>query len=219
MASRSASTKASGPARFHVSTFLSRSFLCHHQLTSQFDSLETSQKTGLGPAPTSPLHFSAQWSVFNVTRGDELGVVPPSNLHSAVSAPNAMIASRFNPGTKQVGSVPTISRPDDETFDLFGFYVQPMELPPGVKGVNVYITAKGDEEFDFAITLLPGMQEPWYFEAHTLTHKKWDGLSQVKVWAELSGMEETVDWELFVDDLWVRYATLGLFFCVKTDCG
>jgi hypothetical protein len=195
------------------------SFASHHPLTSQFDSIQTSLETALGPAPKSPLLFSPQWNVFNVTRGTELGIVPVRNLHSAVSSPNALIVSRYNPEKMQGDSVPTISRSYGETFDLFGFYVQPMELPPGVKGVDLHVrgvTAEG-EEFVFDITFLPGMKEPWYFEPYTLTLNKWDGLTQVNVWAELSGMEEGVDWELFMDDLWVRYVTLDLLFCVCGD--
>jgi hypothetical protein len=79
-----------------------------------------------------------------------------------------------------------------------------MELPPDVKGVDVYVTAKGDnDEFSFSVTLAPLVKDPWYFEPYTVTGEKWDRLTEVKIWAELSGMEG-VDWELFVDDLWVR---------------
>jgi hypothetical protein len=76
-----------------------------------------------------------------------------------------------------------------------------MELPPAVRGVDVYITAKGDEDYAFSVTFSPSMKEPWYFEPFTVTGEKWDRLTEVKIWAELS---EGVDWELFVDDLWVR---------------
>ncbi|KAF8545268.1 hypothetical protein BDD12DRAFT_919599 [Trichophaea hybrida] len=172
-----------------------------------FDSLSTSSKTALGPPPSTPLQFSSQWSVFNITRGHELFLVPPTNLAADVSQPNALIASRYNPDTKSLtDSVPTIFHPEKgKTFDLFGFYMQPMELPPGVKGVDVYVTAKGDnDEFSFSVTLTPLVKDPWYFEPYTVTGEKWDRLTEVKIWAELSGMEG-VDWELFVDDLWVRW--------------
>lgn len=45
--------------------------------------------------------------------------------------------------------------------------------------------------------------EPFFFD--TCTHagpRKWDGLKKVDIWAGY-GTDE-VDWEFFVDDLWIR---------------
>ena len=179
--------------------------------------MPTSNHTALGPPPPSPLVFSAQWSVFNISRGKELWIVPPKNLAVAVSPPNALIGSRFKPSKANsaapvgVGpaSVPSIRLPDSsptKTFDLFGFYIQPMETPPGIRGVDVYIeaTAIDGAEYSFGITFLPAAKaEPWYFEPYTVANEKWDRLTEVRVWAQLSGAA-SIDWEFFVDNVWVR---------------
>ncbi|KAI5790993.1 hypothetical protein FPQ18DRAFT_337485, partial [Pyronema domesticum] len=193
-----------------------------------FDSLETSSKTALGPAPKSPLQFSPQFSVFNLTRGAELNILPGSNKQSYASSPNSLILSRFTPETRgevkptrgrrvkvdKSAGYPTISRPDGGEFDLFGFYMQPMEIPEGVKGVDVWITASKtastptsstkEPDFDWMITFLPSINEMWYFDAHQVTGEQWDGLKEVKIWAQLAGVDDA-DWELFVDDVWVRW--------------
>ncbi|KAI5820343.1 hypothetical protein BZA77DRAFT_290061 [Pyronema omphalodes] len=193
-----------------------------------FDSIKTSPKTALGPAPKDPLQFSTQFSVFNLTRGAELNILPSSNKHSYASSPNSLILSRFTPETRgevkptrghrvkvdKAAGYPTISRPDGGEFDLFGFYMQPMEIPEGVRGVDVWVTAykatstptssKREPDFDWMITFLPSINEMWYFEIYEVTGEKWDNLKEVKIWAQLAGVEDA-DWELFVDDVWLRW--------------
>lgn len=162
--------------------------------------------------------------------------MPPKNVGAAVSPPNALIGSRYTPPrpnpagaaarAARSAPAPSITVSDSspvKTFDLFGLYIQPM-VAPGIRGVDVYFeaTAIDGTEYSFGATFLPiMMEEPWYFEPHAITGEKWDRLTEVRVWAELPGVAN-IDWEFFVDDVWVRWgfpspmlcaAVLTVIFC------
>lgn len=94
------------------------------------------------------------------------------------------------------------------TFDLSGFYIQPMGIPDGSREVVVNISSvdgEGERLHRTQIAFWVGLDEPYYFEAID-TGEKWDGLSGVYVSAALVGPDgEALDWEVFVDDVWVRW--------------
>lgn len=80
------------------------------------------------------LIFSPQFTVIDVK--NPASQTPPNNEDSAASSPNALIGSRYNPEDKNDKS-PAAFSVKDGTFDLFGFYIQPMDAPP--PGASVYI--------------------------------------------------------------------------------
>jgi hypothetical protein len=93
------------------------------------------------PKDYTGLTFDPQWSVINVTASK--GKLPSRNQHSAVSKPNALIGSKYNPDDKGDQS-PASFGVKDGTFDLFGFYVQPMASPP--PGVSVHVVGYPADE-------------------------------------------------------------------------
>lgn len=125
-----------------------------------------------------------------------------------------MIASRYNPHDKHDTSPAYFtSSADDGTFDLFGFYVQPMAISPesGIKGIDVMVTGvpsqvNGGDYFNhtwaasFPVIFLDG--KSIYFDALEATGQLWDGLMRVEVSAQLAEVES--DWEVWVDDIWLR---------------
>lgn len=166
--------------------------------------------------------FDPQWSVINVTASRELGRMPSRNYHSAVSKPNALIGSKYNPDDKSDESPASFSVKDG-TFDLFGFYLQSMESPP--PGVSVHVVGYPADEKEKPFTYrtspyLTGTYIYWFLERYSLdfpsdtdtpiyfdTHKMagpkfWDGLNKVEIWSTYG---EDLDWEFFVDDIWIRW--------------
>ncbi|RPA93779.1 hypothetical protein L873DRAFT_1846966 [Choiromyces venosus 120613-1] len=160
----------------------------------KFDSIKTNKTTAIGHIPKdfSGLTFSPQFSVLNIP--DAKGKLPLSNQNSAVSLPNALIGSRYNPDNKG-GKSPASVGTDEGTFDLFGFYLHPIDSPP--PGVNIYVigyNSNGAEEFSYGFLFL-------------LTCPPWDGLKKVEIWGTYG--EDGDDWEFFVDDLWLRALIWG----------
>jgi hypothetical protein len=170
-----------------------------------FDSIITNATTGIGQIPKdySALTFSPQFSIFNITT--TIDTIPPQNRHSAASSPNALVGSRFNPMDKKDNSPASITV-EEGAFDLFGFYLQPMGSPP--PGATVYIKAylaNGGDPLEFSMNFPDNTKEPYYFDAERDAGPRlWDGLNKVEIWAGY-GSEE-VDWEFFVDDLWLRWS-------------
>lgn len=97
------------------------------------------------PRDYTGLAFSSQFSAFNITAA--IDTLPPQNGHSAASLPNALIGSRYNPKDKEDNAPASLSL-EEGTFDLFGFYMQPMGSPP--PGATIYVIgypADGGEIF------------------------------------------------------------------------
>lgn len=104
------------------------------------------------PKDYTGLTFSPQWSVINVTASKNK--LPAGNYHSAVSKPNALIGSKYNPNNKN-DRCPASFSVKDGTFDLFGFYVQPMGSPPPGVWVNVIGHPADEKEKPFEYRTSP----------------------------------------------------------------
>lgn len=101
------------------------------------------------PRDYTGLAFSPQFSAFNVTAA--IDTLPPQNGGSAASSPNALIGSKYNPKDKK-DDTPASFSVEEGTFDLFGFYMQPMGSPP--PGATVYVKGypADGEEFMYVST-------------------------------------------------------------------
>ncbi|KAI5840554.1 hypothetical protein DFP73DRAFT_558927, partial [Morchella snyderi] len=171
-----------------------------------FDSIKTNATTGIATVPKdyTGLKFDPQWSVINVTASKER--LPSQNYHSAASKPNALIGSKYNPDDKEDQSPPSFGVKDG-TFDLFGFYLQPMvSMPPGV---SVHVVGyPADEKMELlkhSLEFSSDTDTPVYFDTHKMAGPVfWDALKKVEIFGTYG---DNIDWEFFVDDIWIRWGS------------
>ncbi|KAL7275470.1 hypothetical protein RUND412_001577 [Rhizina undulata] len=194
--------------KVHVRRFSSKAvfhFAFHGEVSDcvpRFDSIPTDPKLGNATVPKdyTALDFSQHFSVINVETAPNM---PTANENSALSKPNALIVSRYNPSDPNDRRPASFSGKGGTAFDLFGFWVQPSAAPPPGTTLFVKAISKDGKLFEWSKYFPDDTTEPHYFDPYNEAGPElWDGIVKVEVWAEYT---EGDDWEFFIDDMWVRW--------------
>lgn len=172
---------------------------------------------GLGRVPSPYFHLSfSSYSVF--TPGDPAwnGKISKNDRNCAVSAPNALIGSRYDESDPEstLGAYFKIANATAMTedalspyFTLSKFKIKPLDSPPEPSTTLITVvgykynsnqTVKWDVSFD------QGYHEPLSVNMEDFSHENWEYLSGVVILADYG--VDALDWEFCIDDLELRFS-------------
>lgn len=168
------------------------------------------------PLPYQYLAFS-RYDVFAPRDPAWEGIISPNDLSCAVSAPNALIGSRYRSDalssatTTSEGAyfeIANASALADEGlhpyFSLLSFHIKPLDAPEsGTKiTVNGYSHAHKDP-LSWSVYLDNEFHEPVLIKIEEFSKHKWSQLYGVEILADYG--EDALDWEFCLDDLEVQF--------------
>lgn len=190
---------------------------------------------GIGKVPSPYLHLS--FSRYNIlTPGDPAleGFIVPSDLNCAVSAPNALIGSRYTSGaaetiarSKKLRGIQTLEEPEGAYFEIANasaliaeglhpyftlrkFFIKPLAAPSS--STNVIIKGYSHTHKDpltWDVKFESDYHEPFEVKIQEYSKQEWSQLYGVEILADYG--EDKLDWEFCLDDLEV------LFFKMDRD--
>jgi hypothetical protein len=177
---------------------------------SQFDEIATVKGLGEVPFPYHHLSFSA-YNIFAPRDPALNGKISESDYNCAVSAPNALIGSRYNghdSGSTRgayFGIANATAMMEDglcSHFTLSKFKIKPLDSPldPTTTRIavigykhNSYQTVKWEVTFD------QGYHDPLYVKLKEFSRENWETLSGVEILADYG--VDALDWEFCIDDI------------------
>lgn len=188
---------------------------------------------GIGKVPSPYLHLS--FSRYNILtpRDPALeGFIVPSDLNCAVSAPNALIGSRYlsDAGEKvaksrKVKGVKGVEEPEGAYFEIASasaliaeglhpyftlrkLYIKPLAAPSSGTNVTIkgYSLARKDP-LSWVIYFASDYQEPFEVKIQEYSKQAWDQLYGVEILADYG--EDKLDWEFCLDDLEIQFFKVG----------
>lgn len=184
---------------------------------------------GIGKVPSPYLYLS--FSRYNIlTPGDPAleGFIVPSDLNCAVSAPNALIGSRYTSGaaekiakSRNVKGVQSVQEPEGAYFEIANastliaeglhphftlrkLYIKPLAAPSSGTTVTIrgYSRARKDP-LSWDIYFASDYHEPFEVNIQEYSKQEWSQLYGVEILADYG--EDKLDWEFCLDDLEVQF--------------
>lgn len=188
---------------------------------------------GIGKVPSPYRHLS--FSRYNILtpRDPALeGLIVPSDLNCAISAPNALIGSRYTSDAAEkiakstkVKGVQSVNEPEGAYFEipsasaliaeglhpyftLRKLYIKPLAAPSSGTTVTIkgYSLARKDP-LSWDIYFASGYHEPFEVKIQEFSKEEWDQLYGVEILADYG--EDKLDWEFCLDDLEVQFFEVG----------
>lgn len=188
---------------------------------------------GIGKVPSPYVHLS--FSRYNIlTPGDPAleGFIVPSDLNCAVSAPNALIGSRYSSGaaetiarSRKLRDVQRSEEPEGAYFEIANasallaeglhpyftlrkLYLKPLAAPSS--GTTVTIRGYSyihKDPLTWSVYFISGYHEPFEVKIQEYSKQEWSQLYGVEILADYG--EDELDWEFCLDDLEVLFFKLG----------
>lgn len=181
----------------------------------KFDEITTVKGLGNVPSPYFHLSFSS-YNVF--APGDPAwnGKISENDRNCAVSAPNALIGSRYNAydpdsahGAYFEISNATAMMEDSLSphFTLSKFKIKPLDGPP--EPTTTLITVIGykynsNQTVKWEVTFDQGYYSPLSVNMKDFSRENWENLSGVEILADYG--VDALDWEFCIDDLELRFS-------------
>lgn len=188
---------------------------------------------GIGIVPSPYLHLS--FSRYNIlTPGDPAleGFIVPSDLNCAVSAPNALIGSRYISDTaekiarsRKLGGVQILEEPEGAYFGIANssaliaeglhpyftlrkLYVKPLAAPSSGTTVTIrgYSHVRKDT-LSWDIYFASDYHKPFEVKIQEYSKQEWSQLYGVEILADYG--EDKLDWEFCLDDIEVQFFKIG----------
>lgn len=188
---------------------------------------------GIGKVPSPYLHLS--FSRYNILtpRDPALeGFIVPSDLNCAVSAPNALIGSRYTSDvaekvaeSRKVKGIQSVKEPEGAYFEIASasaliaeglhpyftlrkLFIKPLAAPSSGTTVTIkgYSLARKDP-LSWGIYFESDYQEPLEVKIQEFSKQEWDQLYGVEILADYG--EDKLDWEFCLDDLEVQFFAAG----------
>ena len=184
-------------------------------LLLQFDDVPTVKGLGNIPSPYFHLSFS-RYNVLTPRDPAFKGKIPEDDLNCAVSAPNALIGSRYQSDSLIRSKVPEgayfeIANASSLTedglypyFTLLSFYVKPLAAPSS----GTWITVNGyshvrQDPLTWSVYFESDYHEPLLVKIEQFSRQEWDKLYGVEILADYG--EDKLDWEFCLDDLQLQF--------------
>lgn len=169
-----------------------------------------STNKGLGKIPSPYQHLS--FSSYNVLAPRDPAwkdKIAESDLNCAVSAPNALIGSRYTGAFHSLSApegayfeVANTSSPADglSHFTLLSLQIKPLAAPES----GTTVTIKGyshahEDPLTWTVYFDSGYTEPLLIKIREFSKQQWDHLYGVEILADYG--EDKLDWEFCLDDL------------------
>ncbi|KZF23656.1 hypothetical protein L228DRAFT_238193 [Xylona heveae TC161] len=182
--------------------------------TINFDDIIATNGVAKIHSPYHNLEFSA-FSIIAPNHPALRGRISENDRNSAVSAPNALIGSRYHESNRSDDSPASFgmqskSKSDSGLlpyFDLLTFWIKPLDAPPPGTTIHVrghrYDYDAEKKPLEWHVDFIVGYHEPFLVKIEEFSGKKWDKLKKVEMWANF-GLAK-LDWEFCVDDLEVQF--------------
>lgn len=181
----------------------------------KFDEITTVKGLAKVPSPYSHLSFSS-YNVF--TPGDPAwdGKISRNDRNCAVSAPNALIGSRYdesNPDRTygayfQIANTTAMAEQSlNPYFTLSKFKIKPLDSPP--EPTTTLITVIGhkyntNETVKWDVSFDQGYHDPLHVSLEHFSGGNWEELSGVVILADYG--VDALDWEFCIDDLELQFS-------------
>lgn len=185
----------------------------------KFDDVPTAKGIAAVPSPYSHLSFSS-YNIF--TPGDPAwnGKISRNDRNCAVSAPNALIGSRYDESDPdstygayfQIANATAMTEQSlNPHFALSKFKIKPLDSPPEPSTTLITVighkynsnqTVKWDVSFD------QGYHDPLSVNLKDFSRENWEELSSVVIRADYG--VDALDWEFCIDDLEIQFSHIKL---------
>ncbi|KAI9802978.1 MAG: hypothetical protein M1825_002211 [Sarcosagium campestre] len=179
-----------------------------------FDDISTTKGVANIDSPYQHLVFSPGFSIIAPNDKALDGYITPFDRNCAVSPPNALIGSRYNPNNKTDESPASFAIQNNDaggssaSFDFISLVIKPLASPP--PGTAIYIRGIPADTSRpttvWAVSFLSGYHEPVLVTAEAIGGE-WTELVNVGIWAGF-GPDE-LDWEFCVDNLELKFHNVG----------
>lgn len=173
---------------------------------------------GLGHLPSPYFHLSfSSYDAFTPSDPAWTGKISENDQNCAVSPPNALIGSRYNPydpdsargASFKIANATAITEDGlNPYFTLSTFKIKPLDSPPeptitiltviGYK-YDSNSTVRWEVKFD------QGYHEPLFVNLKDFSRENWEHLSGVEILADYG--EDALDWEFCIDDLELQFTS------------
>ncbi|KEF57485.1 uncharacterized protein A1O9_05402 [Exophiala aquamarina CBS 119918] len=184
-----------------------------------FDDIDTSTGWGILTEPYHGLIFEGFYP-FKPSHPRFEGLISEHDLNCAVSKPNALHGSRYNidssirpmHGHEEPTRLPSITSNDGDTsLNLYSFSVKPLNFPinsvtfnlRGTVAVGPASPSDGAIKSDliWRVDFPAGYHEVLNVSLRDYSHRRWNNLSRIELWADFNNADITMDWEFCIDDL------------------
>lgn len=193
--------------------------------------MPTTKGIGKVPSPYHHLSFS-RYNILTPRDPALEGFIVPSDLNCAVSAPNALIGSRYTSDvaekiakSRKVKGVQSVKEPEGAYFEIASasaliaeglhpyftlrkLYIKPLAAPSSGTTVTIkgYSLARKDP-LSWDIYFASDYQDPFEVKIQEFSKQEWDRLYGVEILADYG--EDKLDWEFCLDDLEVQFFKVG----------
>lgn len=181
----------------------------------QFDDVTTVKGLSNVPSPYFHLSFS-RYNVLSPRDTAWKGKISEDDLNCAVSAPNALIGSRYQSDSTmssnapegayfQVANASSLAENGVHPhFTLLSFNIKPLAAPSS----NTSITVKGysharQDILTWKVDFASDYHEPLLVKIQEFSRKEWSQLYGVEILADYG--EDALDWEFCLDDLQLQF--------------
>lgn len=192
--------------------------------------MSTTKGIGKVPSPYARLSFS-RYNILTPRDPALEGLIVPSDLNCAVSAPNALIGSRYASGaaetiarSRKLRGIQRLEEPEGAYFGIANasaliaeglhpyftlrkLYIKPLAAPSS--GTTVTINGYSRYHKDpltWNIYFASDYHEPFEVKIQEYSKQEWSQLYGVEILADYG--EDKLDWEFCLDDLEVQFFKL-----------
>ena len=181
----------------------------------KFDEITTVKGIGRVPSPYFHLLFSS-YNVF--TPGDPVwnGTISKNDRNCAVSAPNALIGSRYDESDpdstygahfKIANATAMMEDSLSPYFTLTKFKIKPLDSPPEPSTTLITVVGykyNSNQTVKWEVNFDQGYHEPLSVNMKDFSRENWDYLSGVVIVADYG--VDALDWEFCIDDLELQFS-------------
>lgn len=144
------------------------------------------------------------------------GLISSEDLNCAVSKPNALYGTRYNPklrerSTYAAGTLhsPTVAlyqlESGPQSFQLHALKVKPLSMPLGHAKLVINGTRIDHEVIGWEVDFPAGFSEMLEVDLATFSNQTWEGLQSFSIYADFYNANVVMDWEFCLDDLVVSF--------------